>query len=94
MAYAIGALLGAFVITLLLSRLFSKWPFGHATGVMKALGPNLLTLAVATLLGGFGFSRGGGPRFLQAAAIYFVPVAVWSIMDLILWRRRTKKQTP
>ena len=82
MAYLIGSLIGALIITLLLSRVFRKWPFGRARGLMKAVGPNVLTLVLATVLGGFGNADGGSPQFLRAAGLYVLPVCLWTIVDL------------
>jgi predicted MFS family arabinose efflux permease len=93
MAYALGALIGALLITLLVSRV-TLW-------ACKRLGDNqrrifiahAIAFALAVTLGGLGYADGGPPRFLYAATLYVVPTLLWLAMDLFaLKRRRTKGQ--
>ena len=79
--YDLGALFGALVITLLVTRLFRRvWRSRpEPTRSLLAAGATFL---LAAALGAFGFADGGPPRFGYAVALYLPPVVLWLIVDL------------
>jgi hypothetical protein len=86
--YFIGQLLGALVATFLLSRLVG-WVLRRALNdPARLLAANVATLAIATVVGGYGFANGGSPLFATAFRSYVIPVIVWLIYDLYQWKKR------
>jgi hypothetical protein len=86
--HLIGQLLGALVATFLLSRLVA-WALRSALNdPARLLAANVATLAIATVVGGYGFASGGSPLFATAFRSYFLPVIVWLIYDVYQWKKR------
>lgn len=87
MAYIIGLVLGAVMITALLSRLalwLTKWIKDARQHVHVS---HALSFILATVVGGLGAADGGPPRFGFAAATYLLPQLFW-------WWRDLKKLDP
>jgi hypothetical protein len=88
MAVFIGQFVGGLVATYLLSRLclwaaakFNRsWP-----GILAAHGGSL---ALATIVAGYGYADGGPPQFFYAFSAYLLPQVVWLVVDLIRWGRQ------
>lgn len=57
------------------------------------LGPHAVTLALITVLAGFGMADGGAPKFGRAFLAYLPAVVVGLIVDLVRDYRRTKAAT-
>jgi hypothetical protein len=89
-AYAMGGLLGALVLTFLVSRLFRATAFRRTAGAARAIGPNVATLALLILIGSFTMARTGQPGFLRAAELYALPALLWSAVDFVKWKRGEK----
>lgn len=83
MPVLIGQFAGALIPTLLVSRLLlwvtRKWN----GGVSRYLAAHLVSLLIASLLGGMGRADGGAFAPIEAAAIYIGPQVVWLLVDLI-----------
>lgn len=93
MAYVIGALVGGIVITGIISRLLRATLFRSQPPARGAVGAFLATLAVATLLGAFGFADGGAPDYLRALGTYVVPTLFWLAFDLVRVSREGRRET-
>lgn len=80
--FNIGQLVGAFIITFLLSRLalylLRRWD----GGTNKLAAAHGGTLAVSWVLSAFGHADGGPPDW-SAGIVYAVPVVVWFVVDLV-----------
>lgn len=82
-------LLGALIITFAVSRLIGLAIKRRLPDPTKLVVTNLSTLALATLLAGYGNARAGEPPvFAYAFGIYLLPVLAWAIYDLVRWRLR------
>ncbi len=78
---ALGMLLGAFVITGLISRILDKYAFKAQQGAKKALLVALATAVITVALGTLGLG-------MWAAVRNYLPmIAVWFVMDLVRARR-------
>jgi hypothetical protein len=80
-AFMIGALLITFLVSRLIGLLIRRW----VSNPTKLLIANFGTLMVATVLGGYGFANGEQPLFSTAFFSYVVPVMVWLVHDLLRW---------
>lgn len=84
----IGTLLGAFVITGLISRVVDKYAFKAHRGAKKALLVAFVTTAICLVVGGLGMG-------VRAAALNYVPlIAVWFAIDLLRARRAQGQAAP
>ena len=90
MAAQLGFWIGAFIILYLVSALvllaFRDKKYTYQAVTISTL----IALAIATLLGGYGLSEGGGPVFMAAFINYFVPAVAVLIVNLL---RVSRKQT-
>lgn len=86
----IGVLIGALLITYLVSRALRRWVFKSLPGLQRSVVPNVVTLAISTVVGAFGFADGGDAKWTSAFLTYLIPTAVWTVVDLI----RNKKTVP
>ena len=84
---------GALLVTWIVSRLARRVLFNKATGSQRALGPNVVALVLATLLGGLGLADGGPPQFVTALVQYLPPVLLLAAIDMVALRR-TAPPTP
>jgi hypothetical protein len=73
-----GALVAAGVVRLFFIWLLRKWNGSY----WKALATNALSLAVITLVAGWGLADGGEPVYAQAFMSYVIPQIVWLAFDL------------
>lgn len=92
----LGFVLGALLITFLLSRvalwLMRSWQSGGAARLALA---HLLSFIICTLIGGFGLADGGAFEGAKAAAIYGLPQTIWLVIDLLRhWLRSKRKSQP
>jgi len=79
MLFFVGAIFGVYLI----SR-FVRLAFGKNKRTYKAaLIADSVTLAIATIVGGYGIADGGPPVFQQAFSAYFLPVAIVLAFDLV-----------
>lgn len=86
MIYYLARLVGALVVTFLLSRLV-RLGFRHRVGLTKHVAVHAVTLAIAAILGGFGMADGGDPAFGSALIGYLPAVLVWLGFDAFSDRR-------
>lgn len=77
-----GALIGAFVITFLLSRLALLILRSWNAGAMKLLVAHAATLATSWTISAFG-NANGGPLDWSAGIMYVPPVLVWLAVDIL-----------
>ena len=91
MAAQLGMWVGAFVILYLVSALVLL-SFRDKKSTYQAVTiATLIALAIATLLGGYGFSEGGGPVFMAAFINYAIPAVAVLIVNLIKVNRHQTK---
>ncbi len=85
----VAEVLGALVPTGLLAHLF-EWLFRRflRRPVIRVLVANALSLAIATIAGGYGNADYGPPQFLQSFLLYGLAQLVWLVVMLIIQRGR------
>lgn len=84
--YVIAFMLGGLIVTFLVSRLVRNTVLRKLPDPPRALASGAITLAITTVLGGFGMANGGKPNFVGPFALYFIPTAIWVVVDM--WRDR------
>jgi hypothetical protein len=91
----LATLIGALVITFLVSRLIGRVLKGRVPDPSRLLIANGGTLAVATFLGGYGFAPSGTPPvFTVAFTTYVLPVLAWTAYDIVRWKMRKETGQP
>jgi hypothetical protein len=85
----IASMMGALIPTALLAFFF-EWTLRRpiAATVPRVVTANVVSLAITTVIAGFGLADGGPPVFDRAFLQYLLPQAVWLVVMLILTRRR------
>lgn len=77
----VGALIGAFIITFLLSRLALWLLRNRLAGKSRILTAHALVLAFSWVASAFG-KADGGPLNWESGALYVLPVLCWAALDL------------
>jgi hypothetical protein len=79
MAFLIGALSATFIARGLFLLALKRWEASYT----KAIVVNVASLAVCTILGGFGFADGGDFAGVEAFSAYALPQFIWLVFDTI-----------
>jgi hypothetical protein len=90
----IGTLIGALLITFVVSRLLRRFAFRKVTGARKVLAPNIGALIVASIIGAFGMADGGSPAFGRAFLTYLLPVVIWTVVDAVREKQSATSTQP
>ncbi len=91
MAYMLGAIIGAIIITFLLNRLGAFLFRKVSPDRTRILLANGVAFAFAVIVGGLGYADGGPPRFLYAASLYVLPALGWMAIDFLALKGRAAK---
>jgi hypothetical protein len=93
---ALGFMLGALLITFLVSRCaLLLLRFRHKGGGVRLFAAHLISFIVVTVIGGVGMADGGAFAGAKAATLYVLPQIFWLIVDLIRqWLRSRRKSQP
>jgi hypothetical protein len=81
MAYYFGSLAGALVVVWAISRIIRRLSFHKSSKWTRVLGPNGVTLFIATGLGAIGFADGGSPQYWNALLLYAPAVMILVLAD-------------
>ncbi len=92
MSYYLGVLAGALIIVWVFSRILRRLFFREASGWKRVLGPNVVTLIIATGLAAMGFADGGSPQYWSALQQYAPAVMMLVLADA--WKGGLLSQRP
>ena len=81
MAYYLVSVVGALIVVWAISRIVRRLSFREASGWTRVLGPNVITLFIATGLGAVGFADGGSPQYWSSLLQYAPAVMILVLAD-------------
>jgi hypothetical protein len=86
--FFIGAVIGTGLVTVLLHAILRKWD----GGLPRIITINIASLAIITVIGGFGAANGGEFAGFTALKQYALPQGIWLVLMLIGYVRKRREQ--
>lgn len=85
--FTAGAMVGVFLVASLSGFIIKKIIPIKSFIYVKYL----LTAIIVTIISGYGYADGGEPKFIEAFDLYFIPILLVFILDLIFNKNKVNK---